>query len=462
MMFDSGKEKKNYRCVGVSPSFKMDQEKPAAGADNPGGKGLGSASFSLEQERAAAVAENMGGKSLSSPVFGVGQDRVRVDHSDGSSMSSIGFVDHDRLGTDHVDGNGSAEFGLLKSDSFRPDLVCVSPLYKKMMTNKMANSMIGSNSMFLSSMVGKARSSNFTLSEKLDLLQLVRPHIRILEEHTNKHAVIVDKNKCWDTVAEQYNTLGGDRPHRTAQGLRTLYKRLKESAKQEVMLRRHAQPEYRANFSEPTRRIMEMIPHLFHHVPFLDKESALCRIMINKHGIPIEHPGSSSLAGLQDFSAVQNVAQEQVHSESDSDARPTSEDRASLMHPGPGQDGGEEEEVEQDLSSNQDYEASLSPDASSVNMPMPLSPVAIRHDLYPNNIYPQHEVHEVERFQSLQLSREEQELVVSNHRKVALYLQEKREALKRKQELEEELIRAKITVEMLRAERLRQGLSLPQ
>lgn len=64
-------------------------------------------------------------------------------------------------------------------------------------------------------MVGKARSSNFTLSEKLDLLKLVRPHIRILEEHTNKHAVIVDKNKCWDTVSEQYNVLGGGQapPH---------------------------------------------------------------------------------------------------------------------------------------------------------------------------------------------------------------------------------------------------------
>lgn len=465
-MFDSGKEKKNYRCVGVSPSFKMDQEKP--GAENSGGKGLGSASFSLEQERAAAVAENMGGKSLNSALLGVGQDRVRADHSDGSSMSSIGFVDHERLVADHVEGNGngSIEFGLLKGDTFRPDLVCVSPLYKKMMTNKMANSMIGSNSMFLSSMVGKARSSNFTLSEKLDLLHLVRPHIRILEEHTNKHAVIVDKNKCWDIVAEQYNTLGGDRPHRTSQGLRTLYKRLKESAKQEVMLRRHAQPEYRANFSEPTRRIMEMIPHLFHHVPFLEKEPAHCRIMINKHGIPIEHPSSSSLAGHQDLSAAQNEAYEQVQSESDSDARPASEDQTPQLRPEPGQgqgqEGGEEEEGEQDLSSNQDYEGSLSPDASSVNMTMPISPVGIRHELYPNHIYPQHEVHEVERFQSMQLNREEQELVVSNHRKVALYLQEKREALKRKQELEEELIRAKIKVEILRAERLRQGLSLPQ
>lgn len=121
------------------------------------------------------------------------------------------------------------------------------------------------------SMVGKARSSNFTLSEKLDLLRLVQPHIRILEEHTNKHAVIVDKNRCWDSIAERYNSFGGERPPRTAQGLRTLYKRLKESAKQEVLQRSHAQPAYRGRISEPTKRIMEMIPQLFH---VGDKESS--------------------------------------------------------------------------------------------------------------------------------------------------------------------------------------------
>jgi len=159
---------------------------------------------------------------------------------------------------------------LLSCNSHRPDSICESALCYKM----------AASSVFLSSMVGKARSSNFTLSEKLDLLKLVRPHIRILEEHTNKHAVIVDKNKCWDTVAEQYNALGGDRPHRTAQGLRTLYKRLKESAKQEVMQQRHAQPEYRSSISEPTRKIMEMIPHLFHHVPIHEKDQALRRYSV--------------------------------------------------------------------------------------------------------------------------------------------------------------------------------------
>lgn len=168
---------------------------------------------------------------------------------------------------------------LLRGESHRPDLPCESPLCYEM----------AANSVFLSSMVGKARSSNFTLSEKLDLLKLVRPHIRILEEHTNKHAVIVDKNKCWETVSEQYNALGGDRPHRTAQGLRTLYKRLKESAKQEVMQRRHAQPEYRASISEPTKRIMEMIPHLFHHVPIHEKDQALRRYSERKHKHTLYH-----------------------------------------------------------------------------------------------------------------------------------------------------------------------------
>ncbi|KAM4600376.1 DNA repair and recombination protein RAD54B [Polymixia lowei] len=299
---------------------------------------------------------------------------------------------------------------------------------------------MASSSVFLSSMVGKARSSNFTLSEKLDLLKLVRPHVRILEEHTNKHAVIVDKNKCWDTVAEQYNGLGGDRPPRTAQGLRTLYKRLKESAKQEVMQRRHAQPEYRGSISEPTRRVMEMMPHLFHHVPIHDKDQALRRLIYSKHNSPIEHPGSSfSSSGLQEYPAAAPVIpHEVVQLDPEEDVKP------------PPERGGE-----QDLSSIHDYDASLSPATSSVNIALSASPLPLRPDLYPNDIYPHHEP---DRFRPLQLAKEEHELVLANHRKVAVYLEEKREGLKRKQELEEELLRAKIKVEKLKAARLRHGL----
>ncbi|XP_068615494.1 fibrinogen silencer-binding protein [Brachionichthys hirsutus] len=321
---------------------------------------------------------------------------------------------------------------------------------------------MASSAVFMSSMVGKARSSNFTLSEKLDLLKLVRPHIRILEEHTNKHAVIVDKNKCWDTVAEQYNALGGDRPHRTAQGLRTLYKRLKESAKQEVMQQRHAQPEYRASISEPTRRIMDMIPHLFHPVPVQDKDQPLRRLIYIKHSSPVEHPGSSSsLAGLQDYSAaVPSIPHEVVQLDPEEDVKPPPDLPVLTAHAGPALDRGQEqqqeqeqEEEEQDLGSSPDYEASASPTPSSVNIPLSASPLPLRHDLYPH--------HERGRFLPLHLAKEEHDMVLANHRKVAMYLEEKREGLKRKQKLEEELLRAKIKVERLRAARLRRGLPAP-
>ncbi|KAM3873330.1 DNA repair and recombination protein RAD54B [Diretmus argenteus] len=320
---------------------------------------------------------------------------------------------------------------------------------------------MASSSVFLSSMVGKARSSNFTLSEKLDLLKLVRPHVRILEEHTNKHAVIVDKNKCWETVAELYNALGGDRPPRTAQGLRTLYKRLKESAKQEVMQRRHAQPEYRGSISEPTRRVMEMIPHLFHHVPIHDKDQALRRLIYSKRNSPIEHPGSSSsLAGLQEYPlGIPIIPHEVVQLETgEEDVKPPPDLSILPTHIGPGLEGGQECEGEQDLGSVHDYDASMSPVTSSVNIPLSPSPLPLRQDLYPNEIYPHHEP---DRFRPLHLAKEEYDLVLSNHRKVAIYLEEKREGLKRKQELEEELLRAKIKVEKLKAARLRHGLPLP-
>ncbi|RXN00151.1 Fibrinogen silencer-binding protein [Acipenser ruthenus] len=93
-------------------------------------------------------------------------------------------------------------------------------------------------------MVGKARSSNFTEAEKIDLLRLVRPHVRVIEEHKHKHLAIVGKNRCWVAEVEYYSALGGERPPRTAQGLHTLYKRLKENAKQELVQQQRAQPEY--------------------------------------------------------------------------------------------------------------------------------------------------------------------------------------------------------------------------
>uniref|UniRef100_A0A672SH51 Fibrinogen silencer binding protein n=1 Tax=Sinocyclocheilus grahami TaxID=75366 RepID=A0A672SH51_SINGR len=282
-------------------------------------------------------------------------------------------------------------------------------------------------------MVGKARSSNFTLSEKLDLLRLVQPHIRILEEHTNKHAVIVDKNRCWDNIAERYNSFGGERPPRTAQGLRTLYKRLKESAKQEVLQRSHAQPEYRGSISEPTKRIMEMIPQLFH---VGNKEPS--------RNSPVEQPGSSlSLPALSDYLPVAAV---RVETE---DVKPPPDIHLIASHM--------EDDDEEEIASHV-YAASLSPCPSSIHLPpSPSAPGPRRSTYQRGRAMFKNPVFEAE---ALQMMREEHELLLANHRKLGLYLEEKREGLKRKQQLEEELLRSRVKVEKLRAARLRQGLPL--
>ncbi|XP_043922484.1 fibrinogen silencer-binding protein [Protopterus annectens] len=102
---------------------------------------------------------------------------------------------------------------------------------------------------------GKSRSSNFTVSEKLDLLELVEPYVNILDEHTNKHSIVIEKNKCWEIIAEKYNARRGQRPRRSALGLRTLYKRLKEYAKLELL-------HYKSCISESTRKAIEVIPRI--------------------------------------------------------------------------------------------------------------------------------------------------------------------------------------------------------
>lgn len=146
-----------------------------------------------------------------------------------------------------------------------------------------------------------------------------------------------------------------------------------------------------------------------------------------------------------------------VQLDAEQDVKPPPDLPILPAHTGPRLERGQEREGEQDLGSIHDYEASLSPAPSSVNIPLSTSPLPLRHELYPNDIYPHHEP---DRFRPLQLAKEEHELVLANHRKVALYLEEKREGLKRKQELEEELLRAKIKVEKLKATRLRHGLPI--
>lgn len=60
--------------------------------------------------------------------------------------------------------------------------------------------------------------------------------------------------------------------------------------------------------------------------------------------------------------------------------------------------------------------------------------------------------------QMLQMLKEEHQIILENQRKIGLYVQEKRDGLKRKQQLEEELLRTKIKVEKLKAIRLRRDL----
>ncbi|XP_045310161.1 DNA repair and recombination protein RAD54B isoform X3 [Leopardus geoffroyi] len=105
-------------------------------------------------------------------------------------------------------------------------------------------------------------------------------------------------------------------------------------------------------------------------------------------------------------------------------------------------------------------ERSLSPSLSSVDMRMTSSPSSIprRDDFF------QHERGEHFRSQLgydpqiLQMLKEEHQIILENQKNFGLYVQEKRDGLKRRQQLEEELLRAKIEVEKLKAVRLRHDL----
>ncbi|XP_053343892.1 fibrinogen silencer-binding protein-like [Clarias gariepinus] len=312
-----------------------------------------------------------------------------------------------------------------------------------------------------SSMVGKVRSSNFTMSEKLDLLRLIQPHIRILEEHANKHAVIVDKNRCWESITERYNNLGGERPPRTVQGLRTLYKRLKESAKQELVQRSQDPAENRGSISEPTKRIMEMIPQLFHAG---DKEQTTLHRLQNS---PVEPSSrSSSFPAMPEYTPAPKA----VRVESD-DVKPPPDLQLVVLHDSPvkltpplcqdhvaqTENEVEEEEEEEELASTV-YAASFSPCPSSVHLPAtPPAPVSKRSLYERGGVLFRNPALEAE---SLQMMREEHELLLANHRKLGQYLDEKRAGVKRKQQLEEELLKSKVKVEKLRAARLLHGLPL--
>lgn len=105
-------------------------------------------------------------------------------------------------------------------------------------------------------------------------------------------------------------------------------------------------------------------------------------------------------------------------------------------------------------------EEPLSPSLSSVDMRMTSSPSSVprRDDLF-HRESGEH-IRSLLRYdpQVLQMLKEEHQIILENQKNFGLYVQEKRDGLRRRQQLEEELLRAKIEVEKLKASRLRHNL----
>ncbi|KAM9308578.1 fibrinogen silencer-binding protein [Gastrophryne carolinensis] len=287
-------------------------------------------------------------------------------------------------------------------------------------------------------MVGKARSSNFTVFEKLDLLRLVKPYIGVLEEHTNKHSVIIEKNNCWEIIAEKYNALGGGRPPRTAQGLRTLYKRLKEYGKQELLQCRTTNADYHSTVSEATKKLVEIIPQ-FGSVCFGRDYNGLASDVLN---LETEAEICSPVAPLANQHGLVTV-----ELEPEDDVKPP----PSLLIPPPPQP---EDSLEDVQVFEQSLEGPLSPSLSSVDMRLSPSPPLPRFNHTEQHLRPTCNCNP----ETLHLLKSEHQLILSSHKQYGLYLKEKREGLKRRQHLEEELLKAKIKVEKLKAIRLRRDL----
>ncbi|XP_069777993.1 fibrinogen silencer-binding protein-like [Narcine bancroftii] len=308
------------------------------------------------------------------------------------------------------------------------------------------------------------RSSNFTIYEKIDLLKLVRPCIKVLEVHKNNQAVIVEKNRCWENIAQCYNAVGVDRPSRSAQALRTLYKRIKESAKQEIARREQLHPDYKGNISEPTRRILEMIPHIFH--PLLkvmdgDNFQRLGGSSTSEQSSCVEQPaGLHSQPGTSGYTS---------HSCSDwitAESEPEHEEKPPPILAVPSQPNESIEqqrrkETQEATNSSASPFSSCEAQASLTPSPRPArrEDVLFRYQHCHQGSL-RHKTRDDDEIQLM--SSEEHEIIMENQRKFGLYIDEKRESLKRKQALEEDLLRAKIRVEELKAARLQQGLPVPR
>ncbi|KAG9478551.1 fibrinogen silencer-binding protein [Eleutherodactylus coqui] len=281
----------------------------------------------------------------------------------------------------------------------------------------------------------KARSCNFTVFEKLDLLELVRPYIGVLEEHTNKHSVIIEKNNCWEIIADKYNAMGPGRPPRTPQGLRTLYKRLKEHGKQELLQSKSGD----STLTEATKKLLDIIPQFGSVVNGAANHEA-------KNTKP-ESINNLLPPPLPDHISAVTVELEQ----DDDDVKPP----PSLLVPARPEVTSEDAE---DLDFEHTLDRSASPSLSSVDMNLSMSPPLPRiEECFSQNCSRLRTTCACSP-ETLQLVKKEHQIILHNQKQYGLYIKEKRECLKRRQHLEEELLKAKIKVEKLKALRLRRDL----
>ncbi|XP_077127084.1 fibrinogen silencer-binding protein [Ranitomeya variabilis] len=281
----------------------------------------------------------------------------------------------------------------------------------------------------------KARSCNFTVFEKLDLLELVRPYIGVLEEHTNKHSVIIEKNNCWEIIADKYNAMGPGRPPRTPQGLRTLYKRLKEHGKQELLLQSKAGAD--STLTEATKRLLDIIPQFGN--------------VVNGTGNEVKSTRPESTINLLPPPLPDHISAVTVELEQDDDVKPP----PSLLVPPRPEAASDDAE---DLEFEHNMERSISPSLSSVDMNLSMSPPLPRiEECFSQNCSRLRTTCACSP-ETLQLVKKEHQIIVHNQKQYGLYIKEKRECLKRRQQLEEELLKAKIKVEKLKVLRLRRDL----
>lgn len=210
------------------------------------------------------------------------------------------------------------------------------------------------------------------------------------------------------------------------------------------MQQKEAQSEFKSSVSEPTKQVMEMIPQIASFGLIRDR-SHIQSANLDETA----QAGTSSLQVMVDHHPVAITVE--VKQEEDIKPSPPLVSNPQLSDT-------LEQREEHELMHV--VEGSESPSLSSVDMRMTSSPSSVpRRD----EIFHQESG---EHFRSLlrcdpqvlQMLKEEHQIILENQKNFGLYVQEKRDGLRRRQRLEEELLRAKIEVEKLKATRLRRDL----